>query len=468
MVFSRTATVIAGTLLAACASITNVPISSTVSVDDNSSAKYSVKIDPEHPRRALITAQITPSERGLCLSRSAADTGLTHGWATFVHKLVVKDLNGETLNASYNGDECWRLESSGAVTAQYSMLLQHDKFPNMPGDDELAYAGDWGQFWTGRALFMEGVPTKDVSVTFSLPPDWAVTAPWPLAEDGTSFSFTPANDDALFDSGFMLGTHEARTFKQGAATIHVGLAGEGPVARGDLMVQILSDALTSFTDLHGDAPTGDLAVFLGRGRGLGGGVMGQTISMLVIDDVPDKVMPILSYIVIHEVFHLWNANFNYADQPQMYWFTEGFAEYFTHLHMYKKGLFNSETLRSKFEKRAVLYAKAIGQNSMMEAGQEKLDNYDLIYSGGMMAALALDMKILQASNGEHRLSDVLPALYSRYGPGTNETLNHKSFATMVEAETGVNVLEILNANVEGIQTIPTTMLIDQMMEAVEQ
>jgi predicted metalloprotease with PDZ domain len=467
LIFSRAATVIAGLPLAICASVANAQTLSAALADDNVSAEYNVEIDLEHPRRALITARVTPNERGLCLSRSAADTGLTHGWATFVHELVVEDSNGEPVNAVYDSDGCWTINSEGAVTARYSMLLQHDRFPNMPGDDELAYAGDWGQFWTGRALFMEGLPAEDISVTFLLPQDWAVTVPWPQAEDGTPFTFAPPDIDALLDSGFMLGTHESRTFAQGDATAHIGLTGAGPIARGDLVEQTLSDALASFTDLHGGAPTGDLAVFLGRGRSFGGGVMGRTISMLVIDDVPDRVMPLLSYIVIHEAFHLWNVNFNYADQSQMYWFTEGFAEYFTYLYMYETGLLDSETLRSKLEERASLYADAIGQLSMAEAGREKLDNYNLIYSGGMMAALALDMHILQSSNGEHRLRDVMPALFARFGPGADETLDHNSFAALIEEETGTNVRKILSENVEGTQSIPTAELIDQIMETIE-
>jgi hypothetical protein len=118
---------------------------------------YSVKIDAEMARRAHVTAQVVPGDRGLCFTRAAHDTGLTHGWATFVHDLSVKDSNGHPLTVDYDGDGCWRVAPTDEpITAEYTMLLNHDRFPNDPGDDELAYAGDWGQFWTGRALFMEG------------------------------------------------------------------------------------------------------------------------------------------------------------------------------------------------------------------------------------------------------------------------------------------------------------------------
>ena len=101
-------------------------------------AEYFVQIDTDEPRRAQVAASIVSGEHGLCFSRSADDTGLTHGWATFVHKLAVNDANGQSVNAEYDGDGCWRSDSNGRVTVSYTMLLMHDKFPNMPGDDELA------------------------------------------------------------------------------------------------------------------------------------------------------------------------------------------------------------------------------------------------------------------------------------------------------------------------------------------
>ena len=424
-------------------------------------ADYFVQIETDKPRRAQVTARIVSGERGLCFSRSADDTGLTHGWATFVHKLAVNDANGQSVNAEYDGDGCWRLDSNGRVIASYTMLLMHDKFPNRPGDDELAYAGDWGQFWTGRALFIEGKPAREVSVEFSLPQGWAVTAPWPSAGD-SGLTFVPPDTDALFDSGFMLGTHQSRQFNQGDAAIHMGLTGTGPLARGDELVAILSTALGAFTDLHEASPVGDLAVFLARGRILGGGVMGQTISILVVDEVSDEFMPTLSYILIHEAFHLWNANLNYANQSDMYWFSEGFAEYFTHLQMQQQGLVDAKTLLGMFEERASLYAATAGQLSMVDAGQQKLDHYDLIYSGGMLAALALDMHVQQSSDGRYHLKDVMPAFYARFGVDSDTRLDLSTFASVIEEQTGADSREILRQHVAGPHVLPTAALIEQL------
>ncbi|MBT8114415.1 MAG: hypothetical protein KJP04_03500 [Arenicella sp.] len=422
---------------------------------------YVVQINADQPRRAQVTASIEPGQHGLCFIRSAEDTGLTHGWTTFIHKLSVTDPDGRSVNAAYDGEGCWRLNSTGRVTVSYTMLLLHDKFPNMPGDDELAYAGDWGQFWTGRALFIEGKPSAAVTVEFLLPPDWAVTAPWPSAGN-TGLIFAPTDTDAVFDSGLMLGKHESLKFSRGNAVIHMGFNGAGPRARRAELREIFDRSLGSFTDLHAAPTVGDLAVFLGKGRVLGGGVIGNTISMLVVDEVPDTLMPMLAYIVIHEVFHLWNANLNYANQEDMYWFTEGFAEYFSHFELLQQGILEGKTLLGRFEERAGKYAAAAGQLSMAEAGQKKLDHYNLIYSGGMMATLALDMHILKTSNGRHRMADVMPALYTRFGVETEVPLDLDTFAAVIEEQTGVDCSGILRRYVTGTEVLITAPLMEQL------
>ena len=436
------------------------------SQEETTPADYTVSISPDDPRRAHVSATLMPKEGKMCFDRAADDTGLTHGWATFVHKLKIEDPNGQAVGAQYDGNHCWALDSSGPVSVSYTVLLQHDRFPNMPGDDELAYAGDWGQFWTGRALFAEGAPTNNVTVTFSLPKNWAVTAPWGSNKKSTMV-FSPSGFDALFDSGFMVGTHSSRTFQHGNAIVRIGLAGEGPEARSDELVTIASDALSAFSTLHESGPEGYLAIFLGRGRTLGGGVMGQTISMVVVDDVPDQLMPTLSYIVIHEAFHLWNANFNYADVPQMYWFSEGFAEYFTHLQLRENSMIDASTLRERFEQRAERYEAVAGVQSMASAGTDKLNNYDLIYSGGMMAALALDMQIRKTSNGDYRLGDVLPVLAADFGPGSDEGLSNAKLAEVIERRTGVEVGSIVDRYVNGLGRLPTSELIDDFLETYE-
>jgi len=413
---------------------------------------YVVKVDAQRPRVAAVKARLRPDERGLCMTRNARDTGLEHGWATFVHDLHVTSAAGEVLETTYDGAGCWRVRADGPVAVRYMVLLQHDRFPNEPGDDELAYAGDWGQFWTGRALFLEGALPEDLHVSFDLPEGWDVTVPWPAA--GAPNEFRPADLDALLDNGFMLGRHETHVLESVGAHVQIGLAGAGPQARAGEVVELLRSALAAFTDLHqAPPPGGELAVFLGQGRLLGGGVIGNTISMLVEDEVPDALLPMLAYLVTHEVFHLWNAHLEYADTASFHWFCEGFAEYYTFRHLRMTGVWDEAMLRSQLDERYALYRDAAGALSLVDAGQQKLDHYDLIYSGGLIAAASLDALIRSQSEGRHRLDDVLPVLLQRH-PRGGEPLSLERLVGRIREVTGVDAEAFFSDYIVGRDPLP--------------
>ena len=51
---------------------------------------------------------------------------------------------------------------------------------------------------------------------------------------------------------------------------------------------------------------------------------------------------------------------------------------------------------------------------MSETGEVKLDHYDLIYSGGMMAVAGLDLRIRSETAGKKSMDDVLRAIQARF------------------------------------------------------
>ena len=137
-------------------------------------------------RLANVEATLTPDNGRIRLSRAAGDSGLYHGWAGFLTSIEGRDAAGRPLELVYEGAGVWRVapHPRGEVRLRYSMNLQHDRFRNEPGDDELAYARPYGVMWTARALFMEGAPSENVTVAFDLPPGWRVSTPWQPAPGG--------------------------------------------------------------------------------------------------------------------------------------------------------------------------------------------------------------------------------------------------------------------------------------------
>ncbi len=171
--------------------------------------RYRVMIEEESPRWALVEARLVPKDGIISLTRSGRDTGLYHGWATFVHEIEASTEEGSPVLLEYVPSGQWKLvdHDGSPINVRYTMLLQHDRFPNDPGEDELAWARSGGVMWTGRALFLEGAESEEIAVEFEIPEGWKVSAPWNKS-DGSAHKFIASDTDALLDSAFVVGEHE--------------------------------------------------------------------------------------------------------------------------------------------------------------------------------------------------------------------------------------------------------------------
>ena len=113
---------------------------------------------------------------------------------------------------------------------------------------------------------------------------------------------------------------------------------------------------------------------------------------------------------------------------------------------------------------ATAYETALSETelSMSTAGANKLEHYDLIYAGGLMATLALDLAIIEQTQGRHRLADVLPQLHVKYSDPNSEGLGPESLARLIAELTGADVQPMLLESVRGRQRLPTVKLLSQV------
>jgi len=124
----------------------------------------------------------------------------------------------------------------------------------------------------------------------------------------------------------------------------------------------------------------------------------------------------------HELFHYWNGNFFLVgeDPESLYWFTEGFTEYYASLSLLRTGMIDEELYLKKLERYISRYIVAksmwpVESTSFVNAGKEKHKNWLLLYGGGATIALILDFEIRQATENRKNLDDVMFELKSRFG-----------------------------------------------------
>lgn len=426
--------------------------------------EYRVSIERSDLRLARVEARLAPTEDGeLLLTRNAADTGIDGGWARFLENLRVWDAEGEPVAVETGDEGTFLLDGArGPVRVSYSMRLEHDRVDNLPGADELAWARPEAVMWSGRALFLEGAPDREIGVAFDLPDGWRATTPWKVIEPG--LEFRAETTDALLDAAFVVGTHEQTLLGAGDdAPVRIALAGPNAASREPLIVETVERYLGVFGELFGAPPEGRLLLVVADGDFWGGGVMGTTISMMLGGPLDDATLPMLRFVTIHEAFHLWNANFRYRGREgkeSLYWLSEGTASYYTLRSQLGAGDLPVEAALGQIADEVKSYRSTLGGLSMVAGGPTKLTNYDLIYSGGFVASMALDIAIRTRSEDRYSLDDVMRSLHS--GSGREPNLDVRSLVGVVRSATGVPVADLIDCCVDGTEELPLVELFRQL------
>ena len=81
-------------------------------------------------------------------------------------------------------------------------------------------------------------------------------------------------------------------------------------------------------------------------------------------------------------------------------------------------------------------------------------NYDLIYSGGMMAAFSLDLLIREASSNHKSLDDVLQYLARNYPADGERVLSPEELIRAIREAAGYESAGFFARHIEGVEPLP--------------
>ena len=226
-----------------------------------------------------------------------------------------------------------------------------------------------------------------------------------------------------------------------------------------LFEHVLSTYVPAYAALFDSAGVSSPLIIALPGSFWGGGVMGRTISLTHGGELTPAIEPMVGYIVGHEVYHLWNAQWRYDErnEAEVEWVKEGSAEYYTWLTGVRTNDLPVEALLGQIAERWAAYRNALREVSIASAGRTKHEDsasYDLVYSGGMMLALALDMTIRQETDGQYSLDDVIKAIHAEYAEDGAGSLSITALNKTIYASTGVRTGAFFRKYLQNAQIIP--------------
>jgi predicted metalloprotease with PDZ domain len=387
---------------------------------------YVVRIDDAR-RIATVDASLWQTSDVLAMFNVMPVEGLPNGQADLVEGLQARDAQGALVALKSLGEGDFAVQGGRRLHLQYRVKLRHDAYPWPAGREEVGYRTDEGYLLTGAALFFadgDAPMAGPIRVRFDLPQGWIAHTPWTAAGPAT---FDVASRRDLTSNVVFLGTAQATTFDAGGVALTLVLGKRYVPARARFE-RLLRTQLESYLALFGGPPrAARYLIVINEDAGGDGGAFSGSFSQFIAGDADARNEVIWGYVMAHELLHFWNGLTLVPADWHEEWFKEGATDYLTIATLAKNGLIDEALLLKRLEnvpRRYLIARHAQGlKMSVRDAGRDKQPNRQLVYGGGSLAALALDVELRKRSDDRVGLAHLLQAMQREFASGKPYTLD---------------------------------------------
>ena len=414
---------------------------------------YRVQIDPDL-QRARIEADIFLAGDMLSMFSVMPVPTLPGGQVDLIEDLMITDASGNSLSLRDLGLGDYEIDGRQRVKLSYAVRLEHDRHAWPPGKEEVGYRTDEGLMLTGASLFFADGGEKmegPITVEFELPPGWRAVTPW--ARDGAGERYIMQTRRELLSNALFLGTIATETVEVGGVELTLAM-GRRYVPSRDLFVELLRTQLDSYVELFGGKPrAGRYLIIINEDAGGDGGAFVGSFSQFIAGDADERNRVIWGYVMAHELLHFWNGLSIVPSDYREEWFKEGATDYLTIATLAKNGLIDEGLLFKRLEnvpRRYLIarYAQGLGM-SVREAGKDKQPNRQLVYGGGSLAAMALDVELRVRSDDRVGLPQLLQALHAEFGAAGGSSYRLDDIERHAQGLTGTDFAPFFDRVVES-------------------
>lgn len=392
--------------------------------EDKYQANYQIHFSEESRNMATVSATLVLHENVVKMV-SWGHPWLTHGWATFVDTLEITDEAGKPLEyelVEKEGWGKWKVNAKNGTTIRlsYNVHFNHSDYDwtEAGGIDSRPEVTDRAHFLVTKALFVYSPGVKDAKVTFNIPKTWKIGTNW--EENGTNSYYVDSWIN-LVNNSLVVGDfyHVRIPYDNMNLIMAIDKVLE---EHSDSFVDLLKLQLVEFNRIFGGSDKRNYMVSIREADVDDGEAFHDSFNQVITANRIDDRFIVWGNTMAHELFHYWNGNFFLVgeDPESLYWFTEGFTEYYASLSLLRTGMIDEELYLKKLEKYISRYIVAksmwpVESTSLVNAGKEKHKNWLLLYGGGATIALILDFEIRKATENRKNLDDVMFELKNRFG-----------------------------------------------------
>ncbi len=445
----------------------------------NQKNQYTITVDQADLRKVKVEGIINLSQPKLSMDWPSANS-VERGWAHFVENLKVYDSKNRPIDIEYQNKATWKLNAKeDRVRISYEVNVTHDKVNwTEGGHSASAYVVNDVVYMIGAALFIAEPKElamgngQQSTVTFDLPEDFNVAVPWSTTAGKTN-EFEANSIYELVRSGMQFGRFEKSTTNIGGMEIEIATAADFKEVI-PIFQSIYQQIIPATLDYFGDKTASKYLVIANQAPRteefqpyFSGEALHQSMSVISPVVPSQEFMPVFWYLLSHEYVHIWNGiNIQVSDQEAENWFMEGFTDHISWDILHRIGIIPSDVMinglsvagnSAGWGVNIQKYLAVAGEKTMREAGKAKQENYDLLYSGGSLFALILDIEMNHVSDGQAGVRALMRTLNQKFGVAQDgRQISFDDIKKTVNDLSGKNLDELFDAYVNGSTVIPVS------------
>ncbi len=406
--------------------------------------------------RARVEAEVYVEGKELVLFGVTPTAKWKNGQADFLENITVRDMAGAPLALSDKGEGEFEIPGDRRVRLSYELRLDHGNYAWPAGAEEVAYRTSEGLMATGYALFLvPGVKMHGhTDVQFDLPKGWVAHTPWRAG--ATANSFIAESRRELANNAMFFGTAHAERIQAGGLDLTLVMGARYRPQRA-VFRELLEHQAASYRAMFGKPPSASrYLIIINQDDSGDGGAFAGSFSQFLRGDGDRATRPIWGRVVAHELLHFWNGLSLAPADGRQEWFKEGVTDYLTVMTMARNGMLERDYLMQFLANlaRGQMVAR-MGMNlkgTVQDAFKEKHKNWLLVYGGGSVAALAMDVEMRRASGGRLGLPDLMRAMYAEFDRPA-KPYAHEDIVRVAKRISGVDLGPLLESIVRS-ETMP--------------
>jgi predicted metalloprotease with PDZ domain len=314
-----------------------------------------------------------------------------------------------------------------------------------------------------------GLKERDFYLRIDKPSDWKIATSLSKTESGLYYA---EDYDKFVDSPFILGDVTVASILVDGAKININVYSENDqISAGQVLndvEQVMNDASAFLEGLPVDRY--NFLYLFENSPGVGGALEHSYSSVYTLNDQPYSASygAFLRDISAHEFFHIVTPlnihseiieDFNFAEPTasQHLWLYEGVTEWASLMMQYRNGSYTTAGILNEFKFKkntADAYNQSISLTEMSltcytpEGGSQ----FGNVYNKGALVAALLDIRLLELSNGQKGLRELILELIDTYGP--NNAFSEANFFDDLVNRTYPEIEDFIELYIKGTAQLP--------------